>query len=214
MKQITDIKVTLFMNDFFFAYGPDASALSIPLWLDLASVMVGALSGVLVAQERKLDLIGFMALSVLGGLGGGLIRDMIMQRGGIYALDSQFAIPSVVIVACVGFLFPSFLTKHPKSLEWIDILSVGLFAAAGTDKAMAFYLSPWACVLMGTLTGVGGGMARDIFIGNTPRIFQRSNYYAICAIAGSLVSYTAVFGLYMHRPIAAALCVLATVALR
>ena len=95
MKQITDIKVTLFMNDFFFAYGPDASALSIPLWLDLASVM-----------------------------------------------------------------------------------------------------------------------ARDIFIGNTPRIFQRSNYYAICAIAGSLVSYTAVFGLYMHRPIAAALCVLATVALR
>lgn len=214
MKQITYIKVILFMNDFFFAYGPDASALSIPLWLDLASVMVGALSGVLVAQERKLDLIGFMALSVLGGLGGGLIRDMIMQRGGIYALDSQFAIPSVVIVACAGFLFPSFLTKHPKSLEWIDILSVGLFAAAGTDKAMAFYLSPWACVLMGTLTGVGGGMARDIFIGNTPRIFQRSNYYAICAIAGSLVSYTAVFGLYMHRPIAAALCVLATVALR
>ena len=100
------------MDDIFLAYGPDASALSIPLWLDLASVMVGALSGVLVAQERKLDLIGFMALSVLGGLGGGLIRDMIMQRGGIYALDSQFAIPSVVIVAWLSLIHISEPTRQ------------------------------------------------------------------------------------------------------
>ena len=68
---------------FFSAYGPDTSALTLPLWLDLASVIVGAISGVLVAQQKKLDLVGFMALAVMGGLGGGLIRDTIMQRGGV-----------------------------------------------------------------------------------------------------------------------------------
>ena len=202
------------MQEFIVQNGIDMSALSIPLWLDLAAVMVGAISGVLVAQEQKLDLIGFLSLAVLGGLGGGLIRDMIMQRGGTYAIDSVFAIPSVCIVGIAGFFFPGFLTQHPRSLEWVDIFSVGLFAAAGTDKAMAYYLSPWACVLMGTLTGVGGGMARDIFIGQAPRIFKQSNYYAICAIAGSIAAYIAVFHLHMYRPFAAAICVFITVVLR
>ena len=204
----------LSMQEFIVQNGIDMSTLSIPLWLDLASVMVGAISGVLVAQEQKLDLVGFVSLAVLGGLGGGLIRDMIMQRGGVYAIDSVLAIPSVCIVGVAGFFFPGFLKRHPRSLEWVDIISVGLFAAAGTDKAMAYYLSPWACVLMGTLTGVGGGMARDIFIGQAPRIFKQSNYYAICAIAGSAAAYEAVFSLHMYRPIAAALCVIITVVLR
>lgn len=207
-------KGQLMPTGFFSAYGPDTSALTLPLWLDLASVIVGAISGVLVAQQKKLDLVGFMALAVMGGLGGGLIRDTIMQRGGVYALDSTFAIPSTVITALCAFMFPSALTRHPRCVEWVDIISIGLFAAAGTDKAMSFMLSPWACVLMGTLTAVGGGMIRDVCTHDTPRIFKSSNYYAICAIAGSVVSYVSVFVLYINRPIAATLCVVTVVILR
>lgn len=190
------------------------SAVSIPVWLDLSAVVVGSASGLLVAQERKLDLVGHIVLAMLGGLGGGLIRDIIMQRGGVYMIQSEMAIPVAVLAGLFGFLFPGIFRKVPNLLEWVDIISVGLFVAAGTDKAVIYSLSPWAAVLMGSVTGVGGGMIRDIFLGDTPRIFQRSNLYAICAVTGAVVYYLAVFHIYLNRPWAVALCVLVTVALR
>ena len=171
------------------ASGPDVTAVAIPAWLDASAVAVGSVSGVLVATERKLDLVGFIVLAMLGGLGGGLIRDLIIQHNDVYMVNSPYAIPMTVLVGCGGFLFPSLLTRFPHLIEWVDIISVGLFVAAGSDKAIVYHMNPWAVVLMGTVTGVGGGMLRDIFLGNTPRIFQRSNFYAICAIAGSIVFY-------------------------
>ncbi|WP_373577242.1 trimeric intracellular cation channel family protein [Parafannyhessea umbonata] len=169
--------------------GPDVTAVAIPAWLDASAVAVGSVSGVLVATERKLDLVGFIVLAMLGGLGGGLIRDLIIQHNDVYMVNSPYAIPMTVLVGCGGFLFPSLLTRFPHLIEWVDIISVGLFVAAGSDKAIVYHMNPWAVVLMGTVTGVGGGMLRDIFLGNTPRIFQRSNFYAICAVAGSIVFY-------------------------
>lgn len=171
------------------ASGPDVTAVAIPAWLDASAVAVGSVSGVLVATERKLDLVGFIVLAMLGGLGGGLIRDLIIQHNDVYMVNSPYAIPMTVLVGCGGFLFPSLLTRFPHLIEWVDIISVGLFVAAGSDKAIVYHMNPWAVVLMGTVTGVGGGMLRDIFLGNTPRIFQRSNFYAICAVAGSIVFY-------------------------
>lgn len=190
------------------------SAISIPVWLDLAAVVVGSVSGLLVAQDRKLDLVGHVVLAMLGGLGGGLVRDIIMQRGGVYMIQSEMAIPVTVLAGLFGFLFPGIFRKVPNLLEWVDIISVGLFVAAGTDKAVIYSLSPWAAVLMGSVTGVGGGMMRDIFLGDTPRIFQKSNLYAICAVAGAVTYYLAIFHIYLNRPWAVALCVLVTVALR
>ncbi|MGO5210370.1 trimeric intracellular cation channel family protein [Parafannyhessea sp. LCP21S3_E6] len=169
--------------------GPDVTAVAIPAWLDASAVAVGSVSGVLVATDRKLDLVGFIVLAMLGGLGGGLIRDLIIQHNDVYMVNSPYAIPMTVLVGCGGFLFPSLLTRFPHLIEWVDIISVGLFVAAGSDKAIVYHMNPWAVVLMGTVTGVGGGMLRDIFLGNTPRIFQRSNFYAICAVAGSIAFY-------------------------
>jgi uncharacterized membrane protein YeiH len=171
------------------ASGPDVTAVAIPAWLDASAVAVGSVSGVLVATERKLDLVGFIVLAMLGGLGGGLIRDLIIQHNDVYMVNSSYAIPMTVLVGCGGFLFPSLLTRFPHLIEWVDIISVGLFVAAGSDKAIVYHMNPWAVVLMGTVTGVGGGMLRDIFLGDTPRIFQRSNFYAICAVAGSIAFY-------------------------
>ena len=98
------------------------SAVSIPVWLDLAAVVVGSASGLLVAQDRKLDLVGHIVLAMLGGLGGGLIRDIIMQRGGVYMISSEMAIPVTVLAGLVGFLFPGIFRKVPNLLEWVDII--------------------------------------------------------------------------------------------
>ena len=196
------------------ASGPDVTAVAIPAWLDASAVAVGSVSGVLVATERKLDLVGFIVLAMLGGLGGGLIRDLIIQHNDVYMVNSSYAIPMTVLVGCGGFLFPSLLTRFPHLIEWVDIISVGLFAAAGTDKAFLYGLYPVSAVLMGSITSVGGGMMRDIFLGEVPRIFRRSNWYALCAIAGAATYYLCAAVLMLHKGWAAIICVGITLLLR
>ena len=190
------------------------AVLQIPIWLDLAAVIIGAVSGLWAAQERKLDLIGHIGLSFLGGLGGGLLRDAAMQVGSVYMLQSPYPITIVLMVGVMGFCFPQIIRQHPNLLEWLDILSVGLFVVPGTDKAMVYRLYPMACLLMGIFTGVGGGMLRDIFLGDTPRIFQRSNFYATAATGGALAYFLLVGGLWVNQNIAAVISVATTIGLR
>lgn len=213
VRALPDVGVRV-IPELFSSYGPDTAAVAIPAWLDLSAVVAGSFTGILVAKERSLDLVGYLALSILCGLGGGLVRDTIMQVGDVYMLRSSYAIPVTVIAAILGFLFSGVLHKFPNLLNWADIISVGLFVAAGTDKAIVYHLSPWACALMGTVTGVGGGMLRDIFLGDIPKIFKRSNLYALCAVAGSAIYYVLVLILYINRPWAALACVAIVVALR
>ena len=193
--------------------GPDELAVAIPLWLDLAAVVVGSFSGLLYAQRRSLDLVGHIGLAIICGLGGGLIRDTIMPVGAVYMLNSPWAIWLCVATACAGFLFPGLMTHFPHLLEWVDILAVALFAAAGTDKAIMYGLGLAQVLLMGTMTSVGGGMMRDVFLGEVPRIFQRSNFYATCAIAGS-AAYWASVSAQIDKTWAVVICVVVTVGLR
>ncbi len=162
----------------------------IPNWLDLSAVVVGAFAGVLVGQKYGLDLVGFIAMCIICALGGGLLRDAIMQTGTVYALDSELAIPLCVVTALVGFCFPTTMQRFPNLYEWVDMTSVALYVIAGTDKALANGLHLPAVVLMGTITGVGGGILRDVFLGEVPHVFRQSNFYALCAVMGS-VTYCA-----------------------
>ena len=202
------------MPDFFATQSPTIASVPVPVWLDLSAVAVGSLSGLFYARERNLDLIGFIGLAILSGLGGGLVRDTIMQVGDVYMLKSQWPILLSIAVGVIGFLFPKAIYAHPSLIEWFDIISVGLFAAAGTDKAILYQLNPTAVILMGTITGVGGGMMRDIFLGEVPRIFRRSNWYALCAIAGAATYYLCAAVLMLHKGWAAIICVGITLLLR
>ena len=197
-----------------FAQTSTHIAVSLPAWLDLASVAVGGISGALVAKERDLDPIGFVGLSMLCGLGGGLIRDMAMQVGSVYMLDNPYAIPATAAIGLAVFFFARMFEKVPNLLEWVDIISVGLFALGGTDKAIVHGLLPVSAILMGTLTGVGGGMLRDVFLGDVPRIFKPSNYYAVCALAGSTTYYALVKWIGIDKYIAAVALIAVTVGLR
>lgn len=186
----------------------------IPEWLDLSAVVVGALAGVLVAQNRRLDLIGYVGMCLICALGGGLLRDGIMQVGDVYALKSEWPIPLCVATALFGFAFPHVVTSYPNLYEWVDMISVALFVVAGTNKAMAYHLHASAVVLMGTITGVGGGMLRDVFLGEVPRVFRRSNLYALCAVAGS-VCYCICDGICQLGPTTSSVAtILVVVALR
>ncbi|WP_342590858.1 trimeric intracellular cation channel family protein [Olsenella profusa] len=202
------------MPEIFSTINPEFAAVSLPTWVDLASVIVGSAGGVLVARVRHLDAVGFVGLALLCGLGGGLIRDVMMQVGSVYMLDSPFAILASAATGLLGFLFPRSLDSVPNLLEWLDIMAVALFALVGTDKALVYGMLPASCVLMGIMTGVGGGMLRDVFLGEVPRIFQRSNLYAVCALAGSVVYYLAVVLCSLNKLWGAVLCILVTIGLR
>ena len=188
--------------------------MAVPQWLDLSAVVVGAFAGVLVGHERKLDLVGFVAMCLICALGGGLLRDALMQVGEVYALESPYAVPLCVATALVGFLFPTLVMRHPNLYEWVDMVSVALFVVAGASKATAYDLHAHAVVLMGTITGVGGGMLRDVFLGDIPQVFRRSNFYALCAVVGSAAFYVGDRVLLLDQALTAALTVVIVVAMR
>lgn len=190
------------------------TVLELPFALEMLGVVVGAVGGTLVACERKLDIVGGVALGMVCALGGGLIRDCIMQSGSVYMLDSPFAIPVSVGVALVVFFFHEPVVRHPNAVEWLDILGVGLFAAAGADKAIVHGLSPAAVLLMGVLTGNGGGLLRDIVLGDVPKMFQKGNWYALCSLFGSLAYWLLVVQLGWTKGVAGTIAVLVTIALR
>lgn len=202
------------MPEIFSTYSPEIAAVSLPTWVDLASVVVGSAGGVMVARARHLDAVGFVGLALLCGLGGGLIRDVMMQVGRIYMLTSPFAIPVSVATGLVAFLFPQPLDRASNLLEWLDIMAVALFALVGTDKAIVHGFYPASCVLMGIMTSVGGGMLRDVFLGEVPRIFQKSNLYAVCALAGGVVYYVAVVCCSVNKLWGSILCLAVTIGLR
>lgn len=202
------------MPEFFTANASNLAAVSLPTWVDLMSVIVGSAGGVMVARSRHLDAVGFVGLALLCGLGGGLIRDVMMQVGSVYMLDSPFAIPASVATGLLAFLFPQALDRTGGLLEWLDIMAVALFALVGTDKALVHGFHPASCVLMGIMTGVGGGMLRDVFLGVVPRIFQKSNLYAVCALAGGVTYYLAVAGFSVNKLWASIMCVAVTIGLR
>ena len=155
------------------AGGAAGEQVSIPIWLEMLAVVVASVSGVLTAREHKLDFIGAIGLAVACGLGGGIIRDVILQKGAVYILDQPLALPMSVATAAIAFVFPVIFEKPDRLIAILDIFSVGLYAAVGADKSMVYELSPMVCVMMGFFTAVGGGMLRDVFLGQTPGIFQR-----------------------------------------
>lgn len=197
----------------FVAAGGASAPVAIPVWLELVAIVAASISGALTARERKLDPVGTVCLAVACSLGGGLLRDMILQVGSVYILEQDLALPGAVITAAVVFIIPSVIERQDRIIAIFDIFAVGLFAATGADKALVYGFNPMICIMMGFFTAVGGGMLRDVFLGQTPYIFQRSNFYALAAIAGA-AAYTFIAMNGISHVFAVCVCVAVTMGLR
>lgn len=178
--------------------------LSIPLAFEMVAMIVASASGVLTARENKLDLVGAIGLGLICALGGGLIRDVILQKGDVYMLSQPLAVPVSLAAAIATFVFPRIVEKPDRLIATLDIFSVGLFAVMGADKTNYYGFPMIICVVMGFLTAVGGGLLRDVCLARVPGIFQRGNLYALAAIAGAF-SYMALLEYAGMWNIAAAL---------
>ena len=191
-----------------------SESVAIPLAFELLAVVVAAATGALTARENKLDLVGDIGLAVLVSLGGGLIRDVILQEGNVYILRQPLALPVAIATAAAVFTFPVMVEKPDRLVAILDIFSVGLFAVMGADKTMLYGYPAITCVMMGFFTAVGGGLLRDVCLARVPYIFQRSNLYAIAAIAGALTYIVLVQCLDIWNIAAAVISVAVTMAVR
>jgi uncharacterized membrane protein YeiH len=156
------------------------------LVLDLGGTFVFALSGASVGVKRSLDLFGILVLSFVAGNFGGITRDLMIGAVPPAAIsDWRYAAVSVLagLVTFYGF---AVLDRLQSSVLVFDAAGLALFAVSGTQKALALGLNPFMAAVLGMLTGIGGGIVRDILAAEIPTVL-RADLYAIAALAGAAV---------------------------
>jgi uncharacterized membrane protein YeiH len=153
--------------------------------IDLAGVLVNAVLGGVVAREFRMDPVGFVSLAILSGLGGGLIRDTLLQHGPPIALTDTLYVIVAVAGAAVAFLIPLRTRIWSLTYPAVDALALGAWAVVGAEKTLAVGLTWLPAVLLGTISAVGGGALRDLAVNRTPAIFGGNTLYATCAVAAS-----------------------------
>jgi uncharacterized membrane protein YeiH len=153
--------------------------------IDLAGVFVNAVLGGVVAREFRMDPVRFIALAILSGLGGGLIRDTLLQHGPPVALTDTLYVLVAIAGAVVAFLIPMRGRMWSLTYPVVDALALGTWAVVGAEKTLSVGLSWLPTILLGTISAVGGGALRDLAVSRTPAIFGGNTLYATCAVAAS-----------------------------
>ena len=159
----------------------------LPVLLDLGGTFAFALSGATSGIKHRLDLFGVLVLAFLAATAGGITRDVLIGAVPPAALqDARYAVVSVV-AGLFAFFWPPLVRRMKSPVLLFDAAGLGLFAGAGALKALDHGLGPLAAVLLGGLTGVGGGVVRDVLVSEVPAIL-RSELYATAALAGAAVA--------------------------
>ncbi len=154
--------------------------------LDLGGTFVFAISGAVAAVKHRLDIFGIMVLAFAAGNAGGITRDVLIGATPPAAMaDWKYLAVSVLAGLLVFFWYP-LLTRLSNPVLWFDAIGLAFFAVAGAQKALVYGLNPVMAALLGMLTGVGGGMVRDVLVNQIPTVL-RADLYALAALAGAAV---------------------------
>lgn len=153
--------------------------------IDLTGVLANAVLGGVIARTERLDLEGFATLAILSGLGGGMIRDTLLQHGPPVALTDPAYIPTALAGAMIAFLLGVEGRLWNHAFPFVDALALGCWAATGTQKTLSVGLAWLPALLLGTTTAVGGGVMRDVILRQIPKIFGGNTLYATSALVAS-----------------------------
>lgn len=167
------------------------------LTLDLLGVFANGLLGGAVARSKDLDLFGFAAVGLISGLGGGIIRDVLLEHGTPVALTNPAYIPTALAGAGVAFVFAIEHRTWDRAFILVDAAALSLWATAGALKALDDGLGWLPEVLIGTITAIGGAITRDVMLQRVPGVFTQGTLYATVAIvvAAIQVSFAGAPGL-------------------
>lgn len=152
--------------------------------LDLVGVAVFAVSGALAAGRKHLDLLGVMVIAVVTAIGGGTLRDILLDRHPVFWIESPVYLYVIVGAALLTVGYTKFFKPPLKSLLVADAFGLALFSISGAQIAEQVHLANLLVVVMGTITGSAGGVLRDVLLVDIPVILRRGRIYATTAIIG------------------------------
>ena len=167
---------------------------------DLGGTFVFALSGGMAGVKHRLDLFGVLVLAFAAGNSGGIARDVMIGAVPPAAIKDWRYIAVSMLAGLMTFYWYRIINRLSSPVLVFDAAGLALFAVAGAGKALALHAGPVAATLLGMLTGVGGGMVRDVLVSEIPTVL-RTELYAVAALIGAAV---VVLGRMLHVPVAAA----------
>jgi len=176
---------------------------------DLAGTFVFALSGATAAVRHKLDLFGILVLAFAAGNSGGIARDVMIGAIPPVAVTEWRYVSVSVLAGLLVFVANPLIQRLNSPVLLFDAAGLGLFCVVGAEKALAFHAGPVAAVLLGMITGIGGGMVRDVLVMQVPSVL-RTELYAVAALLGAAFTVAGQrFGIPSHvaAPIGASLCI-------
>lgn len=155
--------------------------------VDLLGVFVGAVTGALLGRRDRYDIMGLWFIALFSGLGGGIIRDVMINAGPPLALTEPAYLPTVAAATAASAFLGSHIGRAERTVLVLDAFSISAFAVAGCLRALDFGLGVWATLLLGVITAVGGGMLRDMMMGKTPTVFRQSELYGLAALGVCII---------------------------
>ena len=163
--------------------------------LDWVGTLVFALSGALLGVQKRFDLFGILFLSFVVAVDDGMMRDVLIGAVPPVAITDIHYFAIAMIGGVLTFYFYPKVTSHQRQILLLDAVGLGLFAVIGAQKALDHGINPLIAAILGMMTGIGGGMTRDVLAGTIPFVL-RADLYAVAALAGgAIVSIGAVRGI-------------------
>lgn len=144
-----------------------------------------AISGIRLASAKRFDWFGALVVGLVTAIGGGTLRDLLLGLTPFWMLSSVYLWCTILALGCV-IVYRKILVRLNNTFFWFDSIGLGLFVVVGAEKALALGYDSWVIVIMATITGVVGGIVRDILINEIPIIFTQELYAVACIIGGIL----------------------------
>ncbi|MBS0214846.1 MAG: trimeric intracellular cation channel family protein [Proteobacteria bacterium] len=174
------------------------TATTLLLVFDLVGTFVFALSGGTLAVRMRLDLFGVLVLSCAAAVSGGIVRDVLIGAHPPASLADWRYLVTAMIAGLATFRWHDAIERLRNPVQLFDAAGLALFAVLGTDKALAFGLSPFAAMLLGMVSGIGGGIARDVLVARVPVVLKAELYAVAALVGGGVVALAAYLQLPRH----------------
>ena len=170
--------MTQTLGEWLVSYGTQA--------FEIIGTLAFALSGLIEAARKKLDIVGMAIVTALAAFGGGTLRDILLDRRPFFWVQNEIWIWVILLMCALALVFmrARHIELTERSMQWPDALGLGIFAASGTQIAITAGMTPIIAVVMGVITPVFGGVLRDVVVNEIPRAFNDHQPYAVIAFAG------------------------------
>ncbi len=183
--------------------------------IEAGGILAFASSGFIEARRKQMDLIGVFTVAFITAFGGSTLRDILLDRRPFFWVQHQEYIWLIFVLALVVIPLSHYLcsSSAERAIIFADALGLGMFSAAGASVAQEAQMPMFICVMMGVITGIFGGVLRDIICNEIPLVFRRGQLYATCAFAGCWV-YLLLGLAGMPQTAALMVCILVTSIMR